>query len=522
MPVQITLHINGDPAGQPTESATMSVGTTTVPNTKTIEADMVDELGVTTNSAPVVISNNNTVVATVSGTTLTATSPGGATLVASCIPPTCGVGINTPVYSNPFQVTVVGSSPQTFVYATTSFAPPTGSPSLIPIDTSKTPIVAGTAITLPGTPNSMMFAPNGSRAFLGTSAGIASFSPGTSTVTLLDPFIGKVLAVSPDGNTAIFSNAANDPGTGSPIEPHGPAQRLVILNGANNTVQRFVLPGAVSASFTSDGFKAFIAADCSHNLQPGPCPPGLDPTTPGNVMVFSPFLTLQVLNIGASSNNSSVVTLPSASYAYFANSAGLQAMATCNDVPASANNPPTNPPTQTTAIQLLGATSNANFIVAVDSPGVDIVTATPAPLAITPPLSAANCGPAVNYIPGFVDFGQGPFTAHQLLVPSNGTGGNNGSHVVVLPAGTPNLFVAVPGVGPEVIPLTGAGATEALSGGMTLDGNTAWVGVAGSNTVDQILLTNSPSTADALHITTSFTKGDGTPAPPNIVVVQPK
>lgn len=500
MPVQITLHLNGDPAGQPTESVTMAVGTTTTPTTQTIEADMVDELGVTTNSAPVTISNNNTVVASVAGTTLTATSPGGATLVASCIPPTCGTGLNLPVYSNPFQVTVTNSSPQPVVYATSSFPAPSGTPStLIPIDTSKSPIASGTPINLPGAPNSMLFAPNGSKAFMGTSAGIASFDPGTTTVTLLDPFVGKALAVSPDGNTVIFSNAANDPGTGTPIEPVGPAQRLVILDGANNTVQSFVLPGAVAASFTSDGFKAFIAANN------------------GNVYVFSPFLTLQTLT-GLGGTNSDVVMLPSGPYGYFANSGGLQVIGTCNNAKQTAVN-------TSTTLQLLGATQNANLIVAVDGTGVDIETATVTPaLATTFPftVSPTTCTPAITYSNQFIDFAQGAFTARQLLLPTIGAGGSNGSHIVVLPKGTPNLFVAVPGGSGEVIPLTESGATEPLSGGMTPDGNTAWVGVAGSNSVDQILLTNSPATADALQIKTSFTKSDGTPAPPNIVVVQPK
>jgi hypothetical protein len=524
MPVQITLHINGDPAGQPTESVTMSVGTSTTPNTKIIQADMVDELGVTTNSAPVVINNNNPVVASVSGTTLTATSAGGATLVASCVPPTCGQGLNLPVYSNPFQVTVTGTSPQPLVFATSSFPPPSGTPStLIPIDSSKSPIAAGTPIPLPGTANSMVFAPGGAKAFLGTSAGIASFDPASSTVTLLDPFVGKVLAISPDGNTAIFSNAATDPTTGKPIEPRGPFQRLVIVTGT--TLERFVLQGAVAASFTSDGFKAFIAADCSqNNPAPTTCPPG-NGNPDGNVMVFSPFLTLQVLNINGTSDNVSVVTLPSGAYAYFANTNGLEAMATCNNTQL-VSTPALNSITQTTSLQLLGATGNANLIVAVDSTGIDVVTATVAPALTTTfpfPVNPASCAPPISHSSAFTDFGQGPFTAHQLLVPANATGGNNGSHVVVLPSGTPNLFVAVPGSGAEVIPLTGAGATEALSGGITPDGNTAWVGVSGSNTVDQILLTNSPGAADAVHIKTSFLQSDGvTPAPPNIVAVQPK
>jgi hypothetical protein len=161
------------------------------------------------------------------------------------------------------------------------------------------------------------------------------------------------------------------------------------------------------------------------------------------------------------------------------------------------------------------------MIVAVDSPGIDIETATVGPLATSFPFtfSAATCAPPVTYSNQFVDFGVGAFTARQLLVPTNGTGGTNGSHIVVIPAGINQLLVGVPGSGGGTIPLP-AGATEALSGGMTLDGNTAWVGVAGTNTVDQINLT---SNSDTLQIATSFKKSDGTtPAPPNIVAVKPK
>ncbi len=509
MPVQITLHINGDPAGQPTESATMNVN-----DTRVIEADMVDEAGVTTNSAPVSISSIDTEIAQLSGVTLTAESPGGGGLVAACLPPTCGAGLNLPVYSNLFSISVNGSSPAAFVYATTTFAPPTGTtPTIVPIDASKTPVVAGTAINMPSNssgnaavPNSMIFAPNGAKAYLGTNAGIAVLDTAANTVSLVDPFVGKVLAVSPDGNTVILSNAASapDPVTGvvGPIEPVGPAQRLVILSVASNTVESFVLPGAVAAAFTPDGFKAFVATNDGS----------------GNVFVFSPFATLQTITVpGAASD---VTTLASGSYAYFANpGTGIQVVGACNNVHQLTPNPATN----STTIQLLGSSQNANLIVALDSTGVDIETATVGQLTTTFPftLTPANCTPPITYSNQFIDFGLGPITAHQLLVPTNGTGGNSGSHIVVLPVGINQLLVAVPGGGAEAIPLAGSGATEALSGGLTLDGNSAWVGVGGTNNVHQIVLTNAPAGADVLQVPTSFKKSDGTPAPPNLVGVKP-
>jgi len=490
MPVQIRLHLNGDPAGQPTESSSIAVAATL-----TMQADMVDENNVTTNSAPVTILSNNTEIAQLVGVTLTGESPGGAGILAACIPPTCGSGLLMPVYSNIFNLTVTGSSPVTFVYATTSFTPPAGTaPTMIPIDTSKNPIVAGTAITLPGAVNSLIFNAPGSKGYMGTTAGFAALDTATNTVSLLDPFVGKVLAVSPDGSTVILSNAASvpDPVTGvvGPIQPIGPSQRLVIVNVINNTVQSFVLPGAVAAAFTSDSFKAYIAANN------------------GNVYVFSPQITLQTLTIGGT--NVDAATLASSEFAYIANSGGIAALGTCNNATA-------NSPTTTSAVQLLGSTQNADIIVAVNQSGLDIETATITPLTAPLALTSANCSPGVSYSDQVIDFGVGPFTARQLLVPTNGTGGTNGSHIVVLPELMNKVLVAVPGSAAASIGLP-SGATEPLSGGMTLDGNTLWIGVNGTNTVDEINLT---SNSDVLQIKTSFTKSDGTPAPPNIVGVKP-
>ena len=194
---------------------------------------MFDELGAVTPNAPVTILSNNTTVATVSGTTLTAQSPGGAGLQAVCAPPSCGIGINTPIYSNLFGIFVAGTSPNTTtVYATSTFpnVPGTSIP-LIPIDASKTPPTAGSPIFLPGFPNSLLFDRAGATGFIGTSNGLALLNTATNVVNLVSPIpIGKVLAVSADGNRAIISNAANDPSTGLPIDPFPSEQRVWLFD----------------------------------------------------------------------------------------------------------------------------------------------------------------------------------------------------------------------------------------------------------------------------------------------------
>jgi len=486
MPALLSLHLAGD-VGTPTTSVTLNTS-----DTKTLLADMIDEKGSFISPAPITVFSTNAIAATNAGGTITAQSPGGAGFVAACAPPTCGNGLNTPIYSNLFSATVNGTSPNTTaVYAASSFPPPINTTiPLVPIDISKSPPVAGTAIPLPGTPNSIVFDRTGARAYIGTAVGLAILDPGLNTVTLAAPsIVGKVLAVSPDGNKAILSNAANDPSTGNPIEPVAANQRVWMFDRSANTITTFVSAGAVAANFDDDGFKAYIAANN------------------GNVYVFSPLLTFVTLNIGGS--NTDVVNLSSGPFVYVVNSAGLEVLNTCNNVQQpTINNPPTNSPN----IQFVGAVKNKDQIIAVDSSGLDIETVTVTPL--TPPtnITATNCAPNVSYSNQFVDFGLGAFTARQLFVASNG------SHFAVLPAAHNRILTVLPGQGAGTAFLP-AGGTEALGGGMTPDGNFLWLGIAGTNSVDRINLQNN---LDDIQIPMSFKKSDGSPAPPDLVALRPK
>lgn len=487
MPVQIRLHLQGDPAGSPTTSLTMTQN-----QTATLESDMVDENGVTTNSVPTILASNIPAVASLSSLTLTATSFGGAGIVAGCTPPTCGNGFPQPfpIYSNLFKVTVPGSTPSSTVYVTSSFTPPSGtSPTLVPITTSTA--TAGTAITLPGVPNSLVFSSGGTQAYLGSPAGLIRFDPVAITATVVDPSItGKVLAVSQNGTKVIVSNAAKDP-EGSVIEPNPPNQRVWVFDQTTSTTQAFVLRGAVAAAIDNDGFRDYIVTGDGS----------------GNVYVFSPALTLQTINVAGT--HSDVAPLPSDAFVYLATSAGLEVVGTCNNSQQPTAN---NPPTHSTTIQLVQPVANADMFVAMDSTGIDVETATVTPL--TPPIvmSPANCVPNVSYSNQFIDFGVGPVTARQLLVSSNGV------NFAVLPNGMNKVFVGSIGATAAAIALP-AGATGPIGGSMTFDGNTVWAGIAGTNTVDQIDLI---SKADVKQVSTSFKKFDGSAAPPDLVALRPQ
>jgi len=469
LPARIILHISGDPAGQPTETATLNVN-----DTKIIQADMIDSNGVPVLGAPVTVISNNPAVATVSGptgsTTLTGVSPGGAGILAVCAPPTCGNGIVQPVYSDLFSVTVNGTSPATTVYVGSSAIPAAGtSPVLIPIDTSKTPPAAGTAITLPGAPISMKFVPNGTKAFVTTTSGLISLDSIANTITLLasDP-VGKILAVSPDGTKVIVSNVI--------FNANVSFQRLWVFDQGASTLATFILPGAVTAAFDHDGFRAYIGADN------------------GNVYVYSPFQTEKTLTLTGAFTDAA--PLASGPFTFLANSNGLNVISTCDNAILP------NAPTTLTPL-LLGEVRNANQIIAANTSGLEVVTVT------IPDDTGGQCHPPTTFANQLIDFGLGPLNPRQIITASNG------AHIVELAAGQPRVLVGIPGAGPGVIPLA-AGGTEAVSGDMTLDGETLWVGVAGTNSVHHINLANS---TDDFQISLNL---NGNNAIPDIVAVRPK
>ena len=115
----------------------------------------------------------------------------------------------------------------------------------------------------------------------------------------------------------------------------------------------------------------------------------------------------------------------------------------------------------------------------------------------------------ISFADQAIDFGLGPLTPRRLIVASDA------AHIVELAVGQPQVLVSIPGAGPGLIPLA-AGGTEAVAGDMTLDGNTLWVGVAGTNTVHRINLGNA---TDDFQLQLNL---NGTNAVPDIVAVRPK
>jgi len=437
---------------------------------ETLAADVTDVLGQPIANAAITFSSFvPTAAATASGAAAVTTPGAGVTtLIASCTPPGCnpaagpnvnfnGTGVGLPIYSNPVIGTVTGTTATT-VYVTGSDNPDgSANKSLVPIDSGTN--TAGTAVTLSGVPNSMVFSPDGSTAYIGSDAGLLIFDPGTSTVTATaSGLTGKVLKVSNDGNKVVISDTS--------------AGKVFVFDKTANNSQEFDIPNVTAADFAANNSKAYF-------------------TSGTNVYEYSPNTGLKTLTFAADG----VVFTPQTSLAFFGGSSIL-GLAVCNDssLPGAAG-----------AENTLGATPDGTHMIAAGSAGwLDLAYTITALPNSGCPVSESNT-PKTAAFPAFVG------TPTQIAIASDDsnaflTGYSGGTDAT----GVPFYHLADGTTG--TIALSASGPL--FSGGLTQDAHSLYVGVGGSApAVHRIDLTAS-GTPDANQISVTFN--------PRIVVVRPK
>jgi hypothetical protein len=143
--------------------------------------------------------------------TVTATFPTTATITAICQPGTCNpapvniigqLGTGLPVTSNPVVVNTPGRSSTKLWLASSQ------SSYFTPLDLTATG--APTPIKLPYIPNSMVLDQNGINLYFGSYHELMVVSATSNTLSKEDPNVpGVVLAVSPDGTTAVINDQVN-------------------------------------------------------------------------------------------------------------------------------------------------------------------------------------------------------------------------------------------------------------------------------------------------------------------------
>jgi hypothetical protein len=371
----------------PVQSIALTV-TSSSGTSKTIMPTVIDSKGTTIPPGTFLSwSSSESGTATVSsaGVVSTVGSGGASTIIASCSPPNCNTGFypSLPIYpENVVTMISTGTSTSGTVYASSTSCGTTDGcvSTIVPITTPANTL--GTFINLPTTPNSLVFTHLGNKAYLGTdsglfgTAGLAVLDATANTVAEINNLPGKVLAISPDGNTLIVSDT-------SPSD--GPNQ-VFVFNIANNGGTTFQITGATAAAFSPDSLKAYILA--------------------GNALyIYSKFDGLKTIPLAAPAVDVSFLSEGAFAYVAGGDPAGVTVRRTCDNSLADVVGTSIVPSFIKT---LLGATG----VLAVTSPNVSIINVNTTPV---------GCSPSVSDSVSSFNLGQGDFVAKQLIISQDGT-----------------------------------------------------------------------------------------------------
>ncbi len=358
-------------------SAVGNSGTSFVVNTgtsTTLNATVTDSLGMTLTGVPLTWSSSNSISARASGATSTvfgsvgtvsASAVGAAAVIASCTPPTCNGGIkpSLPIYpQSAISFTVRSStnpaSPTVYVTTTAcSTANPTNvtcNPTIVPITRASSTSVfsAGRPVAaLPFSPNSLVFDPTGTNAYLGVDFsnfgqnGLMVFS-GTSVSRFTSAF-GAVLAVSPDGRLVVVSDTTDTP------------NQVIIFDTTNHTAAPFLIDGASAAAFSPDNLKAFIVSGKS-------CPGA---NSAGCLLVYSKVDASQMIPLTAAATDVAFLGNGMVGYLAGGDPAGASFLPTCDD--------PALPSLGSVGLasQMIRALPDGQTMLALSPPNVQSVTA---------------------------------------------------------------------------------------------------------------------------------------------------
>jgi len=493
--------------------------------TKTIVAEVVDTLDVPLSQPPLTWSTSNPEVATVStaGVVTGRQEAGTANISASCNPPTCNIGIEPglPIYST--GGTAQNGQPAFGVVTThvTQAKPPIGTAwtattdcnnlfdctsVMFPVTSGNTPI--GNGVTLPYTPNSMLFNPGGTHVYLGSDQGLmfVDVTATTLSVSTVSPdttpcnvaVCGKPLAISADGNKVVVSDTKTSP------------NQVYIFDAAHATTPPvdLLINGATSAAFSPDQMKIFIQ------------------NNEGELLVYSTVDALRSVAVAAPAND--VAFSADGSFAYIAGAPekAVSGIATCDlqDIGRSSPDLTANPllifplpEIREDHIIMSGKTTPEHSVItqnliALEPPNLQLLTAqftrdvldNPAQLTCNPPFFWSD---PPNGFHGFaagssLNLGQGTFTP--LYTKLTG----DGSQVIVVAENVPAVLVVDVASGTtSAFPLIDGAVPRAATA--TLDGTQIFVAACETLAKDDAVPPYERCTSGgAVHIVEPLQGGD--------------
>jgi hypothetical protein len=254
---------------------------------ETITATAVDVQGCIVPKAPLtwVSSSPSTIAASCSTGSdtcaVTTPQPGSGAVTANCTPPTCNIGfplnpsgypagsvfIPQPVYPiTAISGLATGATSATSVLATSQDCSSNAFCNVGIYNVSTSDNLSGGAAQMPKPPNSLLVDAAGDKAFAGSQFGAFSITPsnfGGSTSpfsflpasgTMLGLVTGKVLAVSSNGSTAIFSDTVSTP------------NQVYVVNISSSSTTPLNVNSAIAAAISPDGLKVLILGNGGNTL----------------------------------------------------------------------------------------------------------------------------------------------------------------------------------------------------------------------------------------------------------------
>jgi hypothetical protein len=477
---------------------------------------------------PEVIAFANTASTTASNSAAARNNYGGGTIFASCTPPTCNIGVlpGLPIYSSDYPPTPPPASPPTkcqppnmtkgfgtisvdvvpgpnakpVTYsawaATTGCGNAIGCTSaLFAVTPGTTPI--GTIVSLPRTPNSMMFNHlAAARVYIGSDQGLMYVDVGASTpsaavvsssTTCNVALCGKVLTISNDGKLAVVSDTVSTP------------SQVYIYNGGSSSAASIDLilsntgETATAAAFSPDQAKIFIL------------------TNLGNMYIYSTVDAFTSVPIAPSITD--VKFSADGSFAYVAGTptaTSISGFATCNAQSTIAN-PSLSPAfdfVTTPGIPLqIFISPDAQHVLALDPPNVDIFSTVdnqiPLPdgqFVCNGQAPIVNIAPTVNFPQTVQSFnlGQGNFAPIYAQLVADG------SEIIVVAQNIPAVLLFNVSNGTTTsVPLVNNASP--LSAAASTDGTQVFVAAC-----DQYDQSTMPPTCavGSVHIVNTISQGD--------------
>lgn len=481
-----SIHVHQQNA--PTGTDTPTFFTAPVGAAVPLVADVLDTKNVAlTSTLELTWLTSQPALASVNLGTVATVSPGTAEITAACLPPSCNVNMNLPIFSDDVVTANITGTPDSTVLVATSTAPPNSSSSnnLVPVDSGTNS--PGTAFTLPAnvTVNSMVLTPLGNFAFLGTTcafgttaasgaacSGLLRFDPTVSTVPVpVATITGKVLAT--DGTSVVLSDSANN--------------KVLIASTIPAINATLTIPNATAAAISIDGSKIYIVSG-------------------SNLYVYSPGLPLRTINPPlsgtASTSSQGAAFFATGAMAYVADAAGDEAVSTCRDAIQSSSTAAVGSPTHIAAVPNATAMVDANP--SANPPGIDEVD-------VAPNLANGACPPVMSNTSSSHSFpGVSGFTARQLLITPN-------SQLAIILSDQGVLVYNLGSKQTLVVAL--ANGAKPLTGGVTPNSANLYVG-ASDGAVHRVDLTKTPPT-DAQTIAVNLCPSLGGGCAPDFVVVRP-